>query len=77
MDYWTNENGQRLRWREWRAENTRAVVFFSHSYGLHAGIIDRLAPTLNENGFSLFAHDHLFHGESEPAKPCSANRVDS
>ena len=45
MNYWTNENGQRLRWREWRATTPRAIVFFSHSYGLHAGLIDRIFST--------------------------------
>ena len=42
MNYWTNENGQRLRWREWRHDNPRAIVFFSHSYGLHAGLIHNI-----------------------------------
>jgi len=27
-----------------------------------------------EAGYSVFAHDHLFHGESEPANPCHINR---
>jgi len=74
MNYWTNENGQRLRWREWRHDNPRAIVFFSHSYGLHAGLIHNIAHSMVEAGYSVFAHDHLFHGESEPANPCHINR---
>lgn len=74
MNYWTNENGQRLRWREWRATTPRAIVFFSHSYGLHAGLIDKIGHVLNEAHYSLFAHDHVYHGESEPASPCSIER---
>ena len=47
MNYWTNENGQRLRWREWRHDNPRAIVFFSHSYGLHAGLIHNIGMFYN------------------------------
>lgn len=47
MNYWTNENGQRLRWREWRHDNPRAIVFFSHSYGLHAGLIHNIGMFQN------------------------------
>jgi len=33
------------------------------------------AHSMVEAGYSVFAHDHLFHGESEPANPCHINRV--
>ena len=32
------------------------------------------AHSMVEAGYSVFAHDHLFHGESEPANPCHINR---
>ncbi|CAG5105960.1 Oidioi.mRNA.OKI2018_I69.chr1.g2607.t1.cds [Oikopleura dioica] len=74
IDYWTNENGHRLRWREWPVDRPKAVVFISHTYGLHSGVFQDCALEINKHNIGVYAHDHMYHGESEPATPCSPNR---
>ncbi len=51
-------------WRPQDADNARAVVLLSHGMEEYIERYDEFARFLAEQGFLVFGHDHLGHGES-------------
>ncbi|XP_052086433.1 monoglyceride lipase-like [Mytilus californianus] len=66
-----NNNGKKLYCRYWNEEqqadnsSTRGLVFICHGAAEHCLYYTELAMYLIENGFYVFAHDHVGHGQSE------------
>jgi hypothetical protein len=57
--------GVTLFTRCWRVSGTpRALVFLLHGYGEHSGRYESLAACLNSLGASVYALDHVGHGQS-------------
>jgi hypothetical protein len=57
--------GVTLFTRCWRVSGTpRALVFLLHGYGEHSGRYESLAACLNSLGVSVYALDHVGHGQS-------------
>ncbi|XP_065918335.1 monoglyceride lipase-like [Dysidea avara] len=50
--------------RNWLADNPKAVIFISHGITEHSGRFRKLATFLQENQYSVYAHDHVGHGKS-------------
>lgn len=54
-----------LRATAWRVEDPRYVVLLVHGYGQHVHMYDTVAATFTVDGASVYAVDHMGHGESE------------
>lgn len=57
--------GARLRTLTWPVPRPRGRVQVIHGLSEHVGRYDLLADALNDEGFSVFGHDHRGHGASE------------
>lgn len=51
--------------RRWDVEAPRFVALISHGYGEHVGRYEHVAAELNGVGATVYAPDHLGHGQSE------------
>ncbi|XP_031568670.1 monoglyceride lipase-like [Actinia tenebrosa] len=63
-----NKDGLVLFTRQWRTnkEEPTALIFISHGFGEHSGrYSDFLVPALVAEGFLVFSHDHVGHGQSD------------
>ncbi|XP_063425360.1 monoglyceride lipase-like [Mytilus trossulus] len=66
-----NNDGKKLYCRYWNEEQqidsapTRGLVFICHGAAEHCLCYTELAMYLIENGFYVFAHDHVGHGQSD------------
>ena len=47
----------------------RAVIQIAHGMNEHCGRYDRFAKMLAQNGFAVFANDHIGHGRSDMGHP--------
>ncbi len=54
-----------LYYRQWQAENSKAVVMLVHGLGEHCQRYEHLAAHLNHAGYSLSSMDLPCHGKSE------------
>ena len=50
-------------------EEPKAVIQLAHGMNEHSGRYDRFARLLAENGFAVFANDHIGHGRSDMGHP--------
>lgn len=59
-------NGERGRIfvRRWDVEAPRFVALIAHGYGEHSGRYEHVAAALNGLGATVYAPDHLGHGQS-------------
>lgn len=58
-------DGGRIFWRTWLPEeSTRALVVLVHGVAEHSGRYEHVGKRLADNGFAVFAFDHLGHGRS-------------
>lgn len=62
----TADDGARLFVYRWRPDFGigKAVVHIAHGLAEHAGRYARLAETLTDNGYLVYAHDHRGHGRT-------------
>lgn len=62
----TADDGAKLFVYRWQPDVGigKAVVHIAHGLAEHAGRYERLAETLTENGFVVFANDHRGHGKT-------------
>jgi lysophospholipase len=58
------DDGVRLHFRSWIADDARAVLLVSHGHGEHGGRYAELARHLAERGVTVHAIDHRGHGRS-------------
>ena len=66
----TGNDGLRLHGREWPSTGSaRGVVHLSHGMGEHADLYADIAATLNQHGFTVYAHDLRGHGRSMLGEP--------
>ena len=56
---------------KWIPENAKAIFNITHGMAEHIERYEGFAEFLAENGFSVYAHDHIGHGKSinEKYKP--------
>jgi len=54
-----------LYYRQWPAENSKAVVMLVHGLGEHCQRYEHLAAHLNGAGYSLSSMDLPCHGQSD------------
>lgn len=63
--------GQQLYWQSWRTEGgadnnqCKGVVIIVHGLAEHSGRYAHVATFLVDNGYDVFALDHLGHGKSD------------
>jgi len=57
-------DGVRLHTYQWPVENPKAIVFLSHGYGEHMGRYPHVAEAINAAGYTVYAIDHRYHGQS-------------
>ncbi len=50
--------------RIWSVEKPRAAIVLSHGLGEHSGRYEEIAAYLNDQGYSVYAMDHVGHGNS-------------
>jgi len=58
-----NKLKNEVHFLEWKTENPKANVMISHGMAEHSLRYDDLAKYLNDNGFNVFAIDHIGHGK--------------
>jgi alpha-beta hydrolase superfamily lysophospholipase len=58
------DDGVRLYFASWLADDPRAVLLVSHGHGEHGGRYGELARHLAERGITVHAIDHRGHGRS-------------
>ncbi|WP_062990302.1 alpha/beta hydrolase [Nocardia anaemiae] len=57
--------GSRIAWRAWLPDTTaRAVIVLVHGVAEHSGRYTHVGKRLADNGFAVYALDHLGHGKS-------------
>jgi alpha-beta hydrolase superfamily lysophospholipase len=56
--------GVEIMFYEWPVVNPKAVIQIAHGLGEHARRYDAMAVTLNKAGFSVYADDHIGHGQT-------------
>ncbi|MEV5836802.1 lysophospholipase [Nocardia sp. NPDC052112] len=57
--------GSRIAWRAWLPDSTaRAVIVLVHGVAEHSGRYTHVGKRLEDNGFAVYALDHLGHGKS-------------
>lgn len=62
-------NGGRVFWRAWLPEEpTRGVIALSHGVAEHSGRYEHVGNRLADNGFAVYALDHIGHGRSAGGK---------
>lgn len=60
-----NVDGLKLFTKSWKPKGEiRSFIFICHGFGEHCSRYQWLAETLTEQGFLVFAHDHVGHGNS-------------
>ncbi|MBL8189444.1 MAG: alpha/beta hydrolase [Acidobacteria bacterium] len=67
----TADDGAKLFVYRWQPDVGfgKAVVHIAHGMAEHAGRYERLAETLTENGFVVFANDYRGHGKTASSSP--------
>jgi alpha-beta hydrolase superfamily lysophospholipase len=50
--------------RVWSTDNPRAAIVLSHGLGEHSGRYEEIADHLNAHAYSVYAMDHVGHGNS-------------
>ncbi|WP_228824522.1 alpha/beta hydrolase [Nocardia blacklockiae] len=61
--------GGRIFWRAWLPdEQVRGVVVLVHGVAEHSGRYEHVGKRLADNGFAVYAPDHLGHGQSAGGK---------
>jgi len=64
--YFNGKDGSSRFFRTWSPdENSKGLVIISHGYAEHSGRYEDFARRLLSEGFSVWAHDHYGHGNSE------------
>ncbi|MFC6013425.1 M20/M25/M40 family metallo-hydrolase [Nocardia lasii] len=61
-------HGGTIAWRAWQPETTpRAVIVLVHGVAEHSGRYEHVGDALAEQGYAVYALDHVGHGRSEGA----------
>jgi alpha-beta hydrolase superfamily lysophospholipase len=61
---YTDAHGRLITYYVWPVETPRAVIQLAHGVGEHAGRYAALATELNRSGYTVYADDHLGHGQT-------------
>lgn len=62
---WVNPNGEELHFQYWLSDQkTKASIVLIHGLGEHCNRYEHVADFFNAHGISVFALDHLGHGNS-------------
>lgn len=62
-------HGGRVFWRAWLpGEPARGVIALSHGVAEHSGRYEHVGNRLADNGFAVYALDHIGHGRSAGSK---------
>jgi alpha-beta hydrolase superfamily lysophospholipase len=61
---YTDASGLIVTYYVWPVENARAVIQIAHGVGEHAQRYAALAADLNRAGYTVYADDHLGHGQT-------------
>ena len=64
-DSFTSQDGLKIFYRNYRANNKRAGVVIAHGLGEHSGRYRNVIGTLLPRGISIWALDHRGHGQSD------------
>lgn len=64
MPTYTDASGLVITYYAWEVEHPRAIVQIAHGVGEHALRHAELAAALNAVGYSVYADDHLGHGQT-------------
>ncbi len=64
MPTYTDAAGQVITYYVWPVSNARAVIQLAHGVGEHAKRYAQLATDLNQAGYSVYADDHIGHGQT-------------
>ncbi len=62
------DDGKKLFYRVWRADNTKATLHINHGMAEHSLRYDFLARKLNEIGITVFCQDHRGHGKTKESR---------
>ena len=71
----TSRDGFRLFTQQWTVENAKAAIVLVHGLGEHSSRYAHVAKRFNENGYSIYAYDHMGHGQSE-GHPAYTEKLD-
>jgi alpha-beta hydrolase superfamily lysophospholipase len=64
-DSYTSQDGLKIFYRNYRANDERAGVVIAHGLGEHSGRYRNVIGTLLPRGISIWALDHRGHGQSD------------
>lgn len=64
MPTYTDASGLIVTYYVWPVDNARAVIQIAHGVGEHARRYAALAADLNRAGYTVYADDHLGHGQT-------------
>lgn len=59
-----NRLGQKIFYRVWPVENAKATIHIYHGMAEHSARYAEFAEYMNNEGFAVFCHDHMGHGNS-------------
>ena len=71
----TSKDGFRLFSQQWLVDEPKAAVIIVHGMGEHSSRYAHVAKRFNEHGYSIYAYDHMGHGQSE-GEPVYAEKFD-
>lgn len=54
-------DGHRIPLRHWPVSSPRAIIHIVHGMAEHSGLYEDMAQLLNQQGFTVIAHDHRCH----------------
>ena len=66
--HFTTHDQEQLFYYHWKHNAPKGVIQIAHGLGEHAGRYIRIAQTLYENGYEVYANDHRIHGKSVGSK---------
>lgn len=60
-----NFESYHLFYQSWIVNEAKAIIVISHGMGEHSNRYAHVAEMFNQNGFSVYAMDHIGHGKSD------------